>query len=253
MNTCRILIAEPQAMFREGLCSVLRTQRDFVVVGLAADGRQALDLAMRYEPQVLVLNVALPVVSTAEVLRELDELLPSVRSVVLADRIDTDEVVYTLKLGCRGAVQKDSPTQVLFKGIRAITAGRYWLGQEAVSDLRPYLLESRPRLAIGGTDGSGDGKTNGNGNGNGSGKGKYGLTRREQDIVRAVLSGWTNKQTALRYEISEVTVKHHLTSIYEKLRVPNRLELALFALQHSLVEERNGAETRQLSLLAAAS
>jgi len=105
---------------------------------------------------------------------------------------------------------------LLMKSIRAVAAGEYWVAHGNIRDLIECLRDSAPR--------EGEGK-----NGNG-----YHLTAREVEIVAVIADGCTNKEIAQKFGISEQTVKHHLTSIFEKVGVSNRLELALFAMHHSL-------------------
>lgn len=114
---------------------------------------------------------------------------------------------------------KDSSSKFLFQSIRAAMAGRYWLGHESISDVVQALRELASAAE------------------SRSSRKNFGLTPRERQIVVTVVGGFSNKDIAERFTISEQTVKHHLTNIFDKLGVSNRLELALFALNHHLAED----------------
>jgi DNA-binding NarL/FixJ family response regulator len=128
---------------------------------------------------------------------------------------EKDQIVEALQLGARGIVLKDSATQILLQSIRAVMNGEYWVGRESVSNLVQYL-----RGLIG--------------SGNTARQRKYGLTPRELEIVSAVVAGYANKEIAEHFKISEDTVKHHLSNIFDKIGVSTRLELALFAVNQAL-------------------
>ena len=125
-------------------------------------------------------------------------------------------------MGARGIVLKDAPTDILLKSIRAVTDGKFWVGENSVTDLVEILRTYLP--PAGGSSGGGKNP-----------KKNFGLTPRELEVVESIVSGFTNKEIAARYSISEQTVKHHLRNIFDKVGVYNRLELALFAINHRLV------------------
>jgi two-component system, NarL family, nitrate/nitrite response regulator NarL len=212
----RILIADDHPVFRQGLISVFRTEPDFTVIGQASDGRQALQMIRDLHPDILVLDLVMPGLSGLETLREMSGESTPVRTMLLTASIAKEQIAQALQLGARGVVLKDAPTDLLFRSIRAIAAGRFWVGENEVGDLmealQPYITPA------------GD-----------VAKKKFGLTARELDVVGAVVSGFTNRDIAEKYSISEQTVKHHLRNIFDKLGVSNRLELALFAINHGLV------------------
>ncbi len=218
-ETIRILIADDHAIFRDGLRKLLEAEPGLHVVGEAADGGEALRLAGQLKPDILLLDLAMPRVPGLLALREMAKAAPYTRTIVLAAVVEPRQTLEALQLGARGVILKESATSLLLKSIRAVRAGQYWVGNAAVSDLVMTLrdLKSVPDDE--------------------SRKKRFGLTPRELEIVSAIVAGYTNKDISEKFHISEQTVKHHLTNVFDKLGVSNRLELALFAVNHRLVED----------------
>jgi DNA-binding NarL/FixJ family response regulator len=213
-----ILIADDHPLFREGLRRVLETEPGFRVLGEAADGEQTLELARQLEPKILLLDIRMPKLSGLEVLRELKTLAIPIRTLVLTAALEKDQMVEALQLDARGIILKHAPTEVLFKGIRSVLAGRFWVCHESVSNLVQALLEFEPRPAAA------------------PNRQKFALSEPETEVLALIVSGYTNQGIAKKLAISEHTVKHHLTNIFDKLGVSNRLELVLFSLDHHLTD-----------------
>ena len=211
----RIAIADDHPIFRDGLRRLLALEPDMEVVGEAADGEEALAILNSAHPDLLLLDLAMPRGSGIEVLRRVPAEHKATRLLLLTASVDKGQVVEALRLGARGVVMKDSATQLLIKAIRAVMKGEYWVGRDSVADMLQYLRDTEQKA---------------------SSAPKYRLTPRETDVVAAVVAGYTNKDIAQKFKISEDTVKHHLTSIFDKVGVSNRLELALFAINHKLVQ-----------------
>jgi DNA-binding NarL/FixJ family response regulator len=216
-NKTRILIADDHPIFRDGLRKLLETEPDFKVIGEASDGQEAVQLAQELKPDVLLLDLAMPRQPGLDALRELASAAAPVRTILLTVAIEKAQLVEALQLGARGVVLKETSTELLLKSIRSVVAGQYWVGREAVTDLVRVLRDLIPAA------------------GEESRKKAFGLTPRELEIVSAIVLGFTNRDIARKYNISEDTVKHHLTNIFDKVGVSNRLELALFAIEHRLV------------------
>jgi two-component system nitrate/nitrite response regulator NarL len=214
----RILIADDHTIFRDGLKNLLTNEPGFQVVGEASNGDETLKLVERLLPDILLLDYCMPKISGMEVLQSLLESRNKVRTIVLSGALEDDAISKVFELGAHGVVLKDSATSMLFKSIHAVMAGQYWLGRQSVSNLVETLKHYR----------------------NSAQKTKpknFGLTPREMEIVRVVVSGYSNKEIAAQLSISEQTVKHHITSIFDKLGVYNRLELTLFVFHHGIVEK----------------
>jgi len=214
----RILIADDHPIFRAGLRKLLEARPGFRVLGEAADGEQTLKVARQLQPEVLLLDIRMPKLSGLEVLSELKTLSAQPRTILLTVAVERDQIVQALELGARGIILKNSVTEVLFEGIRSVAAGQYWVCQESVRDLAQALLKFAPHPE------------------SGERRQEFGLTGREREVIALIVAGFTNKDIADKFAISEQTVKHHVTNIFDKLGVLNRLELALFSIDHHLLE-----------------
>ena len=212
----RILIADDHPIFRDGLKRLLESEGEFKVIGEACDGVEAVAMARQLIPEVMLLDLAMPRRQGLDTLRELSSDARSVRVILLTAAAEKEQIVEALQLGARGVVLKDSATQILLKSIRAVMNGEYWVGRESVSNLVQHL-----RTLV--TPASAFPQRN-----------KYRLTPRELEIIAAVVAGFANKEIAQYFKISEDTVKHHLSNIFDKVGVSSRLELALFAVNQSL-------------------
>jgi len=215
----RILIADDHALFRQGLRRLLEEERGFRVVGEAADGMQTLECVQELKPDVLLLDLSMPRRSGLEILRELETLGHRVLTIVLTAHIEKSQIVDAVQHGARGIVLKEFTADVLMESIRTAIAGHYWIGREKVIDILRALRELE---SAGMPEKS---------------QSPYGLTTRELEIVTKIAAGGTNLEIATELSLSERTIKHHLTSIFDKLGVSTRLELALFAVFHNLSED----------------
>ena len=215
----QILIADEPPIYGDGLRALLEKQPDFDVVGIASDKATAVQMSRERQPDVLLLSVKFSSNDGMGVLDELQSLKIPVRPLLLATDLSGSEMMRALLLGARGVVLKTSSTQTLIDGIRGVMVGQYWIGSEMgasiVGALRQYTRSK---------------------NGNSS-KGAFGLTPRELEVVTTVAAGYSNAEIAKKFGLSEQTVKHHLSSIFDKVGVFNRLELALFAVNHRLVRD----------------
>ena len=212
----RIVIADDHALVRDGLRKLLELQPEFVVVGEASDGLDAVRQAKALKPDVLLLDLAMPRMNGLEVLKELAGVAPEVKTVLVTASIEREETVRAITLGARGVVLKESAAQLLFSCIRAVMNGEFWVGHQGVGDLVQHVRRGagvpadEPRPASR-------------------------LTPRELQVVGAIVEGSSNKDIGRTFGVTEQTVKNHLSSIFDKLGVSNRLELALYAVHHRLL------------------
>jgi two-component system, NarL family, nitrate/nitrite response regulator NarL len=214
----RIVLADDHQMFRDALRRLLDAEPDLVVVGEAADGEEAVALTLQYEPDILLLDVAMPHSNGMEVLQQIAAASKTTRIIMVTGAVEESELRQALHLGARGFVLKESGAMQLLESIRVVHGGEYFVGRECMADL-VSAVRSRGVVI--------DGKIPRQ-------KANFGLTARERQIVSAVVDAYQNKEIAEKFAISEKTVKHHLTNIFNKVGVSNRLELALFAVHHHL-------------------
>jgi two-component system nitrate/nitrite response regulator NarL len=205
----RIVIADDHPIFREGLRKLLESEPGFAVVGEADDGLTAIRAVQALTPDLLLLDVAMPRLGGIEALAALQG---QTHVLILTAGISDAAVVRALQLGARGVVLKETATRQLLNGIRCVVAGKYVVGEGAVESVAEAL--SRPANER---------------------ERRFNLTRRELEIIGAIVAGENNKEIADHLSISIQTVKHHLTSIFDKTGVSSRLELALFAVNHRIL------------------
>jgi two-component system, NarL family, nitrate/nitrite response regulator NarL len=248
----RILMADDHPMFRQGLRTLLESNEDFVVVGEATNGSETVTMAQQILPDVLLLDVSMPGMSGFDVLRQIVGL-DSIRTIMLTAAITKSDIVQALQLGARGVVWKDVGAEILCKSIRCVMNDQLWVSRETVSHLvdtlrtmptAPSRNESDQAVAAPakettvarpkGTEGEASEKTEDRIACAKSNARRFGLTARELEIITAIVDGQSNRDIALTYKISEYTVKHHLTRIFDKVGVFSRLELAMFAIHHDL-------------------
>jgi DNA-binding NarL/FixJ family response regulator len=214
LELVRIVIADNRPIFRDGLRQLLQTEPRLRIVGETSTA-DAAPLVIELRPDILLVDFSPPAVF--DTLSALAAAASGVRPIMLAEIVDGPELTRALHAGARGVVLKDSAADVLFRCIYAVLEGQYWIGSDAVPDalgsLRKLESELRRRRA-------------------------FGLTPRELEIVRKVVGGYTNKEIAKQMAIGENTVKSHLTHIFNKLGASSRMELALFAAHHRLLDGR---------------
>jgi two-component system, NarL family, nitrate/nitrite response regulator NarL len=213
----RILLAGHNGLFREGLKTLLEEQPGYSVIGEALDGKDVLRLAETIKPDILILELELFDKSSHEVLHSLRNSQQKIKIVLLLADIKNEQAAEAFNSGTRGIILKESATTSLFGCINAVMEGQYWIPGKGKSDLP--VLQKNPHPSPGA-------KTP---------PAKFGLTKREMQILGLAVAGRTNRDIAKRIAISEQTVKHHLTNIFDKVGVYNRLELALFAIHHGLI------------------
>jgi DNA-binding NarL/FixJ family response regulator len=216
--TVDIVLADAHAILREGVRKLLEGESGMRVVGEAADGEETIRAVRQLKPQVLLLDLSMSKKTGLEALREISKLGLSTRTIILTAAIEKEQVVEALQLGARGIVMKHSGLQVLLESIRCVVSGKHWVDQESVPHLIQAVRGMEPPLRAA------------------AAKQDLGLTPREMQIIALIVAGYTNKDLAHELKISANTSKHHLTNIFNKLGVSNRLELVLYAIDNRLVD-----------------
>ena len=203
----RILLAEDHALVRDGLDRLLSGADDMEVVGKAANGAEAVELAAELAPDVVLMDLSMPDVDGIEATRRITGGGDGVHVVILTSFSDRDRILQALDAGAVGYLLKDAEPDELIRGVRAAARGESPLAPKAAHELIAARTERR----------SAD------------------LSERELDVLRCVAKGLPNKQIAIRLGISEKTVKAHLTSIFQRIGVTDRTQAALWAQTSGLV------------------
>lgn len=204
----RLLLVDDHTVVRQGLRMVLSLEADLEIVGEAADGREALQRVAELQPDVVLMDLLMPVMSGVEAIRSIKRDWPEIEVVALTSVLEDKLVIEAVEAGATGYLLKDTGPEVLVAAIRAAHRGEVHLDPKArkrlVREVRtPEMRES--------------------------------LTVRETEILRLVAKGFANRQIAEQLEVSEVTVKTHVSSILSKLGLQSRTQAALFALKEGLV------------------
>jgi len=213
----RILIADSQTIFCESLRMLLQMGNGFDVIGGSSEAAATLDMVRNLQPDILLLDSGLPFEDGTDLLSELRQLNAGVKVILLCNTISQEEMIHALRRGARRIVLKTEPTDCLIECIEKVKKGEYWLGKDGLRHLVQAVCSF------------GDAKH--------SVKNRFGLTPREIEMIEAVLEGYSNPEIAANFSLSEQTVKHHLSHIFDKLGVYSRLELALFAVNHGINSE----------------
>jgi len=204
MNKIRIMVVEDHHVVRQGLVALLNTVPDMRVVAEGADGKQAVDLFRRHEPDVTLMDLRMPTMSGVDAVIEIRRNFPAARIIVLTT-FDGDEDIYrALQAGARAYLLKGMFGDELMDAIRAVHAGK--------SRIPPAVAE---RLA--------------------TRMGSPGLTARELDVLKLIVAGKSNKEIGEELRISEATVKTHINNILSKLGVTDRTQATTAALQRGIV------------------
>jgi two-component system, NarL family, nitrate/nitrite response regulator NarL len=215
-RTLRVLIADDHPVFRSGLRKLLEAKPGLKVIGEAADAGEAVKQAQELEPDILLLDLTMAGQPGFDTLRALSAAGLRARTILLAGAISDEQILRALRLGARGVIRREAATDLLLKCVRLVGLGQCWVGREVVSDLVAALRRSVEGAALANPNNP------------------FNLTRRELEIVRAVVAGSSNREIAERLAVREDTIKHHLTSIFAKTGLTTRVALALFAVDRHL-------------------
>ena len=207
----RVLLVDDQTLFVEGLKMVLASKaEDIVLVGIAYNGREGLDLALREKPDVVLMDIRMPVMDGVESTRLIREQLPDTRVLILTTFDDDEYVIEALKLGAVGYILKDIPPAELISAIRAVHEGGVLIAPKVAAKIAEKLAgarsggkgsppESAPPLWL------------------------QELSPREQEVLRLLAGGYDNREIAASLFLAEQTVKNHVVALYDKMDVKDRV------------------------------
>jgi two-component system, NarL family, nitrate/nitrite response regulator NarL len=212
----RILVADDHAIFRDGLRKLLEGADDVQIVGEACNGVECTKMLAKLKPDILLLDLRMPEKDGLAVLEEVNFDTLGTRVIVLTAAEDDRDVVRAMRLGARGVVLKQSASDLLLKSIRKVAEGEIWLDNRMTSEVIDAFKKSAEA---------------------GQRREKPLLSDREKEIVQLVAQGFRNREIGEKLFISEQTVKNHLHNIFDKLGVSDRLELALYAIHHRLIDQ----------------
>lgn len=223
MSRIRVLIVDDHPVFRQGIRDVIETDPDIDVVGQAADGEVAIEMAYDLMPDVILMDINLPTINGLQVTRKIKSVMPETKVVVITGYDDAEQVFHALRAGASAYCPKDVTPESLVKTIHAARDGYYVVGEKTMTheDVMRWIEEKVGRLAGSPSDDADDLFIP--------------LSPREMEILEYVTRGLSNKEIAYKLGISHQTVKNHMTAILRKLRVDDRTQAAVYALRRGWV------------------
>ncbi|HKF36420.1 MAG TPA: response regulator transcription factor [Ktedonobacteraceae bacterium] len=235
LSRTRVLIVDDQQLVRDGIASLLRMQEGIDVVGTATNGQEAVEQAMRLQPEVILMDVRMPMMDGVEATVQILKQVPSSCILMLTTFDDDEYVRKALRAGARGYLLKDLPAQDLANAVRAVSQGVYQLDASVIERMietydgsksvklgdaeersMPPLPNTKRHTAADSPDAAG-------------------LTNREREILRLIARGATNREVADALVISEGTVKNHLSNIFSRLGLRDRTQAVMYARERGLL------------------
>lgn len=212
MNTISILIADDHSIVREGLKQLLDLEEDFEVIGQASNGIETIEKVKSLSPDVLLLDINMPVMNGINALRKIKEEGLSTNVVVLTLHEDREYLLETMQIGATGYILKDSDSATLYKAIRDAYNGESYIQPKLAAELvkefnKPKGVKLKPENE---------------------------LTQREYEVLSLIAEGHNNKEIADDLFISEKTVKNHVSNIFRKINVSDRTQAAIYAFRNNI-------------------
>ena len=215
MDKIRILVVDDHPIVREGLCALLAVVGDMEVVGEAANGSEAIDMVRKLKPDVVLMDIAMPIMGGLEATRRICREFPKIKVLVLTQYDDKEYVLPVIEAGASGFISKAAASSELIIGIRAVYGGDSYLSPPVAK----LLVEGYRFKASGKTDHDPYEQ----------------LTDRERDVLKLMAEGHTNQEIADILVISRKTVEGHKTNLMAKLDIHNRTELVKYALRKGII------------------
>jgi DNA-binding NarL/FixJ family response regulator len=209
----KILLCDDQAVIRDGLEMLLNLEKDFQVVGSAQDGAEAIELAGKKSPDLILMDLKMPGMNGIEATREIRKKHPHIKILVLTTYDDDEWVFDAIRAGASGYLLKDTPRQKIIEAIRGTVDGKSFVDPAVAGKLLNQVANNQTQPTSILTEK---------------------LTERELDVLRLLAKGMTNTDIAGTLHLSEGTVRNHVSAILEKLGVSDRTQAAVIAIQHGL-------------------
>ncbi len=214
MNKIRVMIADDHAMVRQGLKTILELEEDICVVSQASNGEEAVALAKKVRPDIILMDINMPVINGLQAIKMLKQEPVNYKIIVLTLHQDREYLFKTLQLGCEGYVLKDAESSVLIEAIRNVYRDQTYIQPnmtgELVKEFNRVTLYEQDKSIV------------------------NNLTNREVEVLKLIAEGMINKEIAKTLYISEKTVKNHISNIFKKLDVNDRTQAAIYAFKHNI-------------------
>lgn len=213
MSAIRVMIADDHSLIREGLRQLLEFDGSIKVVGEAANGVECLENLEKYDPEVLLLDINMPEMNGIEVLKKMKENQSAVKVLILTVHNELEYLMNAVDIGVEGYIMKDSESAELKKAIRAVRDGENYIQPSLIPALNNQLMNrdvDKDKVAS--------------------------LTNRELEVLVQVANGMFNKKIATNLNISERTVKNHISNIFKKIEVSDRTQAAVFAIKNNIIK-----------------
>ncbi len=216
----RVLIVDDQQLMRDGIASLLKLQDGLEIVGMAANGQEAVELATSQQPDVILMDVRMPILDGVAATEQIHRQMPACKILMLTTFNDETYVLEALQVGASGYLLKDLPARDLAQAIQAVHRGIYQLDPTVADQLKALLSRAQTAReqpgALKATD-------------------EADLTERELEVLRLIARGATNREIAEALVISEGTVKNHISNILGRLNLRDRTQAAIYARDHGLL------------------
>ncbi len=209
----KIILCDDQAVIRDGLEMLLNLEKDFEVIGAAQDGAEAVELAVKKQPDLILMDLKMPVMNGIEATREIHAKFPNIKILVLTTYDDDEWVFDAIRAGASGYLLKDTSRQKIIEAIRGTMDGKSFIDPAIAGKLLNQVASKQTQPTSILTDK---------------------LTERELDVLRLIAKGINNSEIANQLHLSEGTVRNHVSAILEKLGVSDRTQAAVIAIQHGL-------------------
>lgn len=215
MENIKILIADDHSLVREGLTKILELEEGFEIAGQASNGHETIEKIKELNPDVLLLDINMPIMGGIATLRKINEEKLRIKTVMLTIHESREYLTETMELGALGYVLKDSDSQSLSKAIRDVYKGESYIQPKLAADLvKEYNINKAAKTR--------------------ARRASNELTRREYEVLSLIGEGLNNKKIAENLFISEKTVKNHVSSIFKKINVNDRTKAAIYAFKNNI-------------------